>query len=1326
MGIWEGHYAMHVSGILQMGNEKRHLYMLWKKEEKARRYADMGVQGKPLKILATADWHIGNFRGPAKDGVNLRLEDTKRCLDELVRVAQEERPDFSLISGDVFHVGRLWSDRCCEEIIIAAHYIRELAAASGQAVVMRGTPNHDGSGQFTVLSEMFAGCPGVHVVDAPQVLHFGSVDIAALPGFDSGVYRAKFPGLSKEEENAAFTQELSNIVLGLKAQCSAGKESILMAHYTVPGCNAESGQTMLLTQFEPVLQQETLLAAGYSLVALGHIHRPQQVAGQEWYYPGAVNQLNFNDEGQERGFWVHRKQGPGCPWEHVFHRTPAREHITFRFGEADIAAINMGGMDGVAMAHWRHNGAAQGRIARVLYTCTAEEEKAYKMNGALLERTLLGDGAFMLWENLPAKALGTANRAGLAKAAGPEENLIKFLEEKQAPPEKVQALVHRARPVIAEAEAGMAATVGTGVFEPVEISVRNYRNYAEETFSFEGISFCTINGPNGAGKSSLFMDAIMDCLYEEPREGDKAGWLRNDGKARSGSIMFTFRVGEKTFRVTRTRARSGRGTLNISQLIGDAWEDCSKEKYGDTQKEVLDIIGMDSLTFRSCALVMQDQYGLFLQAKPEGRVEVLGTLLGLGAYRAMEKIAADRAKESAAKGRGLGQEAEACRRTLASLGDPDAELETCKAELGRHEGSLQAKTVERDRQKLALAGQQEAAERRAKLLASITALQGKKTAAEQSRATQQDIVATSTAILSGKADIEAKVAEYNRLLEKQKELSAGATLYSSKLAELTDLENQVGQLESQLSQLEVKLQGEESRKAALEVPVDETLIRNNVAEYEKYSRLLHQMEGLQTKWIEAKSNRDRKAYSADSKRAYINQEIQRLNGKKSDLERRAELLQDSGCSNIDNAECRFLADALDARKQIPVIENEIAAFKQEQLPLLQDLYADVDEAEKAVDSVGYDETLLVEYSTRVQSLAGFPAQMKAIEERANQIALISASIQHIQSNISDCENRLAMARLKAAEATQERSNYAKAFEEHTIVNGNILSLGHWLEKEKEIPVAQERYTTALARVSELTVEISNIDNEIAEKLAEADKETRAMAGMEGLAGTVAKLDAEVEALNSLVKEKQMEAGALQQKSGQAAKLEKEIAGLQGRQARHAKEAAEYEALKAAFSQSGIPHQIIRSAIPQLSGTANSILGQMTGGKMGIEFRLERMQKNGKEKETLDIFIGESGAPPLPYLSKSGGEKVKASLSVALALAEAKSSAAGVQLGMLFIDEPPFLDSDGMQAYCDALEAIQGRYRGIKIMAITHDPAMKSRFPQSVDIIRTGDGSKVAC
>lgn len=1289
-----------------------------------------------MKILHTADWHLGSFRSPVKDGVNLRTEDTKRCLDALARVAREERPDYALVSGDVFHVGRLWSDRCCEEIVTAIHYIRELAEASKHVVVMRGTPNHDGAGQFNVLSEMFADFPNVHIVMTPQVISFDDADIAVLPGFDRGAYRAKFPGLSSDEENAAFTRELANIVTGLKAQCGPGKASVLMAHYTVPGCNADSGQTMMLTQFEPVIPQEALLAAGYDLVALGHIHRPQKILQHDWYYSGAINAMNFNDEGQERGFWIHHFEngafdhdGPELT-DSRFFNTPIREFITFNFTDTDIAAINLGHIDEVAFNYWGYNRAVKDKIVRIHYSCSHDNAKAYKMNEALLERTLLRDGAFMLWENLPDKIDKFANRTELSGTTDPEANLVKYLEEKQVPLEKAQELVLKARPIIAAAEASMTSAANTGAFEPVEISVKNYRNYEEETFNFDDITFCTINGQNGAGKSSLFMDAIIDCLFEEPREGvikddtGKAPWIRNDEKARSGSVMFTFRIGEKKYRVTRTRARSGKGTLNIAEFADGNWQDLSKERYNDTQQEILNILGMDSFTFKSCALIMQDQYGLFLQARPEERVEVLGTLLGLGVYQFMERIASDRAKENGAKGRELKREIEIHNGTIAEFGKPDEELEACKTELAGYESGLRTKVAEMDRQKLILADRQAAAERRSKLLASVTALQSKKAATEQNRATQQAIIDSSAIILGGRAEIEAKVAEHKALLERELELAGESALYSSKKREAENLARQAVTEREAIDAYKARVKQKEN-ELSLARPTDQDAVVKEKAE--EYTRKKIELEKMQEKAVayqKAKTEYSAAIFRHDETARKFEGEKQSADEQKKVLEKKVEILSESGCADIDNAHCKFLQDAIEAKEELAALDGlyvDIAARRDTELAKLK---LAVDEKLAEMNAIEFDAAKLTLLQSECATLLPYVSQLEAINQRESKIALLEADIKHLQSNILEAEKRLAEVKSEGIVAEKERDLYAEAFSKHAKVQSEIVSLEPWIEKEKQLPVAEERNATATNRVLELTAELMNIDTEIAEKQAEADKEILAMSGMEELTGIVAKMNADVDALSSLVKEKQMKIGALQQKSEQIAKLKREISELQKRQAEYAREAADYETLKAAFSQSGVPHQIIRSIIPQLTATSNTILGQMTGGKMGVEFRLERLQKNGKEKVSLDIFIEEYGKSVLPYLSKSGGEKVKASLSVILALAEIKSSSAGVQLGMLFIDEPPFLDGDGIQAYCDALETIQNRYSGIKIMAITHDPTMKARFPQNLDVVKTENGSKV--
>ena len=1280
-----------------------------------------------MKILHTADWHLGTFRSPVKDGVNIRTMDTKRCLDELISVANEERPDYSLVSGDIFHVGRLWSDRCCDEIITAIHYIRELAAVSKQVVIMRGTPNHDGAGQFNVLTEMFADFPNVHIVTTPQVISFDDVDVAVLPGFDRGVFRAKQPGLSSDDENNVFTKELSNIVMGLKAQCSPEKKSILMAHYTVPGCNTESGQTMLLTQFEPVIPREVLSAADYDLVALGHIHRPQLVYGfKNIYYSGAINAMNFNDEGQERGFWIHSFTKLGT-LESVFRKTPIREFITIKLNDEDITRFNMQEIDEVATEKWR--GLIDKKIVRVHYSCTEDNRKA--LNTAILSKELLDDGAFMVWEILPEKIDEFANRKELKNTTDPEENLVRYLEERQMPQEKIQELVLKVRPIISEAEASITSVANTGVFEPIEISVKNYRNYSEETFNFEDITFCTINGQNGAGKSSLFMDAIIDCLYEEPREGvikddtGKAPWLRNDEGVRSGSIMFTFRIGEKKYRVTRTRARSGKGTLNVSQFIENEWKDCSKERYNDTQQEILNILGMDSFTFKSCALIMQDQYGLFLQAKPEERVEVLSTLLGLGIYRSMERIASDKAKINGGKNKALMQEISIHNATIAEFGNPYEELKERKKELEELETRLYIKTSERDRKKLILSNQQEAVERYNKAIMAVENLNAKKLAVEQNKAMQISIVDKSSNILAEKDEITQKIDERNRLLKREVEIAGESALYTSKKKEVEDIAKQVEFEQKNILDIKKNIQSKrEEINTLILCSANDGEVREKAAKYNEKKAEADSLQEKAVEYIAAKAEYAEAVHSADETRKRFDNEKQKADEQKKVLKKKVQILNESGCVDIDNAHCKFLKDAVEAKEKLSTYENVYKNIEDRRKEELSSAEQKVKEKLEKMNSIDFKAEKLTAVRNECAELFQYVSKLEIINQRENRISLLKADLEHLQSNMLQSGNRLSEVKLKGIQAETEMATYAKAFEEHTKVLSSITALDIWTEKEKMLPVAEERQRTALIRITELAEELKAIDMEICEKQKEADKEVSAMTGIEEVQLVVNGLEIDINAINNAVKEKQMSVGALQEKIAQITKLKSEISVLQEKQIEYAKETSDYEALKVAFSQSGVPHQIIRSIIPQLTATANSILGQMTGGKMGVEFRLERLLKSGKEKVSLDIYIEEYGKSILPYLSKSGGEKVKASLSVILALAEIKSSSAGIQLGMLFIDEPPFLDGDGIQAYCDALETIQNRYKNIKIMAITHDPTMKARFPQNLDVVKTENGSKV--
>ena len=80
-----------------------------------------------MKILHTADWHIGQFKGPVVDGVNLRSQDTVKCLEYMVQVAIEEKPDIVCVSGDIFHQEQVGPVRYSDEMITATNIITSLA-----------------------------------------------------------------------------------------------------------------------------------------------------------------------------------------------------------------------------------------------------------------------------------------------------------------------------------------------------------------------------------------------------------------------------------------------------------------------------------------------------------------------------------------------------------------------------------------------------------------------------------------------------------------------------------------------------------------------------------------------------------------------------------------------------------------------------------------------------------------------------------------------------------------------------------------------------------------------------------------------------------------------------------------------------------------------------------------------------------------------------------------------------------------------------------------------------------------------------------------------
>lgn len=226
-----------------------------------------------MKILHTGDIHLGDLAGPTKDGQNLRREDTIRCMREVYYRAFLEEPDVTIIAGDLFNRSRVWADTALEDVNDALEqFIIPLCKCSDAVVLLFGTMNHDNPRAFELIKRATQDLKNLHIYTEPKVEEIttssGPVQIVAVPGFDKARLRLFCPGVDKETENRNATALINDIMLGLSTELDKSKPSVLVAHYTVSGSEADNGSTFLAGQ-DVVVLPATIDAMAWTSPASG-------------------------------------------------------------------------------------------------------------------------------------------------------------------------------------------------------------------------------------------------------------------------------------------------------------------------------------------------------------------------------------------------------------------------------------------------------------------------------------------------------------------------------------------------------------------------------------------------------------------------------------------------------------------------------------------------------------------------------------------------------------------------------------------------------------------------------------------------------------------------------------------------------------------------------------------------------------------------------------------------------------------------------------------------------------------------------------------------
>jgi exonuclease SbcD len=254
-----------------------------------------------VRILHTGDWHVGRTLHRRQ-----RLEESTAVLGEVVAIAREETVDLVLVCGDVFEHYAPSAE--AEKIVYAT--LLALRASGAEVVVIPG--NHDNAKRFSAVEEVFAAA-GVRIVSEvrrPQeggVLELSArdgtrVQIACLPWVaERMLYTAADLMREQAEPFKEYAEELPRLIGLLCAGLDPDAVTLLAGHLFVSGAFVGASERELtVSQIFGI--HAAALPTVVQYIALGHVHRPQDVPGAATpaRYAGSLLQLDFGERGQAK------------------------------------------------------------------------------------------------------------------------------------------------------------------------------------------------------------------------------------------------------------------------------------------------------------------------------------------------------------------------------------------------------------------------------------------------------------------------------------------------------------------------------------------------------------------------------------------------------------------------------------------------------------------------------------------------------------------------------------------------------------------------------------------------------------------------------------------------------------------------------------------------------------------------------------------------------------------------------------------------------------------------------------------------------------------
>ncbi len=249
-----------------------------------------------MRILHTADLHLGRqFMGLSLD------PDFDAILDQIVAAILSEHIDVLLIAGDVF-------DRASppnSAIRQVNRFLRRVIDDTQAAVVMI-SGNHDSGDRIEAMSifstpsrVLVRGIADAH--EPPLILHdaHGAVAFSALPFSYEYAAREAFDTEAISTPADVITAQIA----AARPHVPAGARWVVLAHAFVAG-GAVGDTERALTRVGGIETVPAQVFDGADYVALGHLHKPQQVGAPHIRYSGAPLAFGFDEAGSEKSMTI--------------------------------------------------------------------------------------------------------------------------------------------------------------------------------------------------------------------------------------------------------------------------------------------------------------------------------------------------------------------------------------------------------------------------------------------------------------------------------------------------------------------------------------------------------------------------------------------------------------------------------------------------------------------------------------------------------------------------------------------------------------------------------------------------------------------------------------------------------------------------------------------------------------------------------------------------------------------------------------------------------------------------------------------------------------